>query len=158
MPVSGEGVVYDFAEPGETASTFTVAKQYSNEAIRVEIANADVTMPLYDILNGGIVKDGPGAAAFLMPDKNVRLSIANATPWKGNKNGDAGFVIRQGEVAFRGRTPTVRELTYSWANFNLGVEEPIGSARVAPPTLVFDHVKFSAAATGIGFGKFADGP
>lgn len=158
VPVSGEGIVYDFAEPGETASTFTVAKQYSNEAIRVEIANADVAMPLYDILNGGIVKDGPGAAAFLMPDNNVRLSIANATPWKGNKNGDAGFVIRQGEVAFRGLTPTVRELTYSWANFKLGVDGPLTSERVSPSRLVFDHVKFSAAATGIGFGKFADGP
>lgn len=158
VPISGEGIVYDFAEPGETASTFTIAKQYSNEAIRVEIANADVTMPLYDILNGGIVKDGPGAAAFLMPDKNVRLSVANATPWKGNKNGDAGFVIRQGEVAFRGLTPTIRELTYSWANFKLGVEDPIDSARVAPPSLVFDHIKFSASATGIGFGKLADGP
>lgn len=158
VPVSGEGIIYDFAEPGETASTFTVAKQYSNEAILVEIANADVTMPLYDILNGGIVKDGPGAAAFLMPDRNVRLSVANATPWKGNKNGDAGFVIRQGEVAFRGLTPTVRELTYSWANFKLGVDDPIESARVVPPKLVFDHVSFAAAATPLAFGRFVDGP
>ena len=69
-------------EPGETASTFIVAKAQSNEAIRVEIANKDVAMPVYDIVNGGVVKDGPGAVSFMMPDVNVRLSSTSAAPWK----------------------------------------------------------------------------
>ena len=158
VPMSGEGIVYDFAEPGETASTFTVAKQYSNEAIRVEIANADVTMPLYDILNGGIVKDGPGVAAFLMPDKDVRLSIESKTPWKGNKNGDAGFVIRQGEVAFRGRTPKVWNLTYSWMNAKIGVNDELETDDPMPPVLTFDHVKFEASSTTFGFATNAKNP
>ena len=158
VPVSGEGIVYDFAEPGETASTFTVAKAQSNEAIRVEIANADVTMPLYDILNGGIVKDGPGAAAFLMPNKDVRLSFVKETPWKGNKQDDAGFVIRQGEVAFRGRTPTMHELVYAYMGLQIGVDDPIESARVSPPQIVFDHIRFDAAAAYFKFAQSETGP
>ena len=158
VPISGEGIVYDFDEPGETASTFTVAKAQSNEAIRVEIANKDVTMPLYDILNGGIVKDGRGAVSFMMPDQKVQLSIKNATPWKGNKSGDAGFKIRQGEVAFRGRTSSIRELTYAYMGPGIGVDYALEDPSPAPPKLVFDHIEFSAAAAGISFAKNGTNP
>ncbi len=155
---SGDGIVYDFAEPAATESTFVVAKAQSNEAVRVEVANADAAVPLYDILNGGVVKDGPGAASFMMPDQNIRLSATAATPWKGSKNGDAGFTIRQGEVAFRGRTPTIRELTYSYMGLKLGVADPLGTAAPVAPTLVFDHIAFEASAAPLHFARNGASP
>ena len=145
VPISGAGIVYDFDEPGETASTFIVAKAQSNETVHVDIAGADVATPLYDILNGGIVKDGPGAVSFIMPDVNVRLSSTSAAPWKGNKRDDAGFAIRQGEVAFRGRTGAIRELVYAYMGLKIGVDDVLGVEAPVPPTIVFDHVKFEAA-------------